>query len=197
MFFNAPTDATKVKHVVYLAAATVLGLLLSFLAHALIEMQYLAWAESTGRVVTFNSSCALHPALQAALWLGGAIGGFFVGRLWWRMVYIDRVWAKGRELKTANKALLRQPSAWLPLAMSAAALVVLLGHAALFGFSRQADEGTTANLFQLLIALQLPIVAVFAARSLPRAPKPALGVLALQFTAICLNFAVLFYFEHI
>ncbi len=37
MFFNAPGNPTKLKQAVYLIAATVLGVLLSFLAHAFIE----------------------------------------------------------------------------------------------------------------------------------------------------------------
>lgn len=96
MFFNAPAQPTKLKHAVYLAAATVLGLLLSFLAHAFIEMEYLSWMAAQHKVVTFYGSCALPPALQAALWLAGAVGGFFLGRFWWRKVYIERAWAKRR-----------------------------------------------------------------------------------------------------
>jgi hypothetical protein len=92
MFFNAPGEPTKLKQTIYLAAAIVLGLLLSFLAHVFIEMEYLAWADSAGKVVAFYGSCALHPALRAALWLAGGIGGFYLGRYWWRLVYIDRRW---------------------------------------------------------------------------------------------------------
>ncbi len=76
--------------------------------------------------------------------------------------------------------MMRQPSAFLPVAMSLAALAVVLGHVLMFGVAREADEGTAAHVFQLLIVAELPIVAFFALRWLPRFPKQALLVLALQ-----------------
>lgn len=79
-----------------------------------------------------------------------------------------------------NVSLLRKPSALLPVAMSLAALLVVLGHVVLYGGAREADEGTAAHIWQLLIAGQLPIVAFFAITWLPQAPKQALLVLVLQ-----------------
>lgn len=78
---------------------------------------------------------------------------------------------------------LRRPSALIPPAMSAAALGVVAGHVALFGTARQADEGAAAHLWQLLLAGQLPVIAFFVLRWLPRTPGPALLVLALQLSA--------------
>ena len=75
---------------------------------------------------------------------------------------------------------MKQPSAFLPVAMSLAALATVLGHVAIFGVVREADEGTAAHIFQLLIVAQLPIVAFFAIKWLPRTPKQALQVLAVQ-----------------
>jgi hypothetical protein len=75
---------------------------------------------------------------------------------------------------------LKQPSALIPLAMSLAALGLVLGHVAMFGVDREADEGTAAHLWQLLMAGQVPVVAFFAITTLPRAPRRALSVLALQ-----------------
>ena len=79
-----------------------------------------------------------------------------------------------------NISTLKKPSAWIPLAMSLAALAVVLTHVAIFGAAREADEGTAAHLWQLLMAGQLPIVAFFAIKWLPRIPKQALVVLTLQ-----------------
>lgn len=76
--------------------------------------------------------------------------------------------------------LLKRPSAFLPIAMSMAALAIVLGTVAIFGVPHDADEGTAAHLFQLLIVAQLPIVAVFAIKWGPRAPSEALRILALQ-----------------
>jgi hypothetical protein len=88
---------------------------------------------------------------------------------------------------------LKQPSACLPLAMSLAALALVLGHAARFGIVHEADEGTAAHIFQLLMVVQVPIVAFFAIKWLPRAPGPALRVLALQAGAALAAFAAVFF----
>ncbi|MGA2569566.1 MAG: hypothetical protein ABSF23_03535 [Terracidiphilus sp.] len=74
----------------------------------------------------------------------------------------------------------RHPSAFLPVAMSLAALAVVIGRIVLFGAAHEADEGAAAHIWQLLMAGQLPVLAFFAIKWLPRAPRQALGVLALQ-----------------
>ncbi|MFH0955760.1 MAG: hypothetical protein V1801_00910 [Candidatus Falkowbacteria bacterium] len=94
MFFNAPGNPTSLKRRVYLFAATILGLLLSFIAHALIEIKYLRFALDNSWLVSFYNSCALPPVFSIALLVLGAVGGFFLGRFWWRKVYIERVWVK-------------------------------------------------------------------------------------------------------
>ena len=75
--------------------------------------------------------------------------------------------------------LIRKPSGFVPIAMSLAGIGLIVLQLVTVGVTRQADEGTAAHLFQLLLAAQLPIVAYFAVRWLPRYPKPALAVLAL------------------
>ena len=82
-----------------------------------------------------------------------------------------------------NVSLIKQPSALLPMGMSLAALTLALGHVAVFGVVHEADEGTAAHLWQLLMAGQVPAVGYFALKWLPRAPGKALRVLALQFVA--------------
>lgn len=76
--------------------------------------------------------------------------------------------------------MLKRPSAFVPVAMSVAALVLLLISIATFGGAREADEGAIAHLWQLLIVGQLPVVAFFAIKWLPRAPRSAFPVLGLQ-----------------
>jgi len=90
---------------------------------------------------------------------------------------------------------LKQPSALLPVAMSVAALVLVLGHVAVFGVVREADEGAAAHLWQLLMAGQVPVVAYFALKWLPRAPAQALGVLALQAVAALAACAPVYWFN--
>jgi hypothetical protein len=69
------------------------------------------------------------------------------------------------------------------MAMSLMALAVVLLHILTFGVVREADEGSSAHVWQLLMAAQLPILAYFLIRWLPRAPRYALLVLALQIGA--------------
>jgi len=79
-----------------------------------------------------------------------------------------------------NISIMKKPSAFLPVSMSLAALAVVLGYVTMFGTARQEDEGTAAHLWQILMAGQAPVVAFFAIKWLPRAPRQALPVLALQ-----------------
>ena len=80
-------------------------------------------------------------------------------------------------------SLLRRPSAFIPVAMSIAAIALIVSYIALFGTERQADEGTAAHLWQLLMAGQVPIIAVFAIKWLPETPRHALPIIALQIAA--------------
>lgn len=88
--------------------------------------------------------------------------------------------------------IIKKRSAFLPISMSLGALVLLLWHVAAFGVVRQADEGVAARIYQLLMAAQVPIVAYFAISWLPRAPRQALLVLALQVGASLLTLAPIF-----
>ncbi len=75
----------------------------------------------------------------------------------------------------------RQPGALLPMAMSVAALTLVLVSLQRFGVPPpHADEGGTAHTWQALMLLQVPAVAWFAFKWMRRAPRLALGVLALQ-----------------
>jgi DNA-binding CsgD family transcriptional regulator len=87
----------------------------------------------------------------------------------------------GKEL--VMKAILKIPSAFLPLVMSFGAFATVLMYVALFGPARQADEGTAAHIWQILMAGQIPIILFFAIKWLPRAPKQALLILVLQGSA--------------
>jgi hypothetical protein len=75
---------------------------------------------------------------------------------------------------------LRNPIALIPIAMSAAAVAIVLVHLAFVGAAPQPDEGTEAHLWQLLMLGQLPIVAFFALTHVARNPGPALRLLGLQ-----------------
>jgi mannose/fructose/N-acetylgalactosamine-specific phosphotransferase system component IID len=78
---------------------------------------------------------------------------------------------------------LKHPTALIPIAMSLGALATLVIHIALFGVTHEADEGTAAHIWQLLMAGQLPVIAIFVLMWLPRAPKQTLQVVAVQVVA--------------
>lgn len=78
---------------------------------------------------------------------------------------------------------IKQPSALIPIAMSALAFTVCVGYAVIFGTARQSDEGTAAHLWQLLMAGQVPVILYFAVRWLPRTPRQGLLILGAQIGA--------------
>jgi hypothetical protein len=79
-----------------------------------------------------------------------------------------------------NISSIRQPGAWIPIAMSLSALATVLSHIAIFGAAREADEGAAAHIWQLLMAGQVPVVAFYAVKWLPRASGRTLQVLGVQ-----------------
>ena len=89
-------------------------------------------------------------------------------------------------------ALIKRPSAFLPVAMSLVALSLVVGHILIAGTAPQADEGTAAHLWQLLMAAQIPIIMFFAVRWLPQTPNGALPVLGLQALAAVAALAPVF-----
>jgi hypothetical protein len=99
------------------------------------------------------------------------------------MNHDKKFWPEGlsaMNTKVVGNSLIKQWSAWLPIAMSLAALALVLVHAAIIGIIHEADEGAAAHIFQILMAFQLPVIAFFAFKWLPKQPKKALQVLALQ-----------------
>lgn len=95
--------------------------------------------------------------------------------------------------KLVNISLIKQPSAYLPLAMSLAALILVLGHTAIFGVVHEPDEGAAAHIWQILMAVQLPILAYFMVKWMPRRPRESLQVLALLAATWLANFAAVYW----
>jgi hypothetical protein len=78
-------------------------------------------------------------------------------------------------------SLSKQPSAFLPMAMSIAALAVVVVSLARFGVPPpHADEGATAHTWQLLMLFQVPGIAWFAFKWVRKTPRLALCVLGIQ-----------------
>jgi hypothetical protein len=91
--------------------------------------------------------------------------------------------------------IVKQPSAFIPMAMSVMALAVVLCFLVANGVVHQADEGAEAHIWQLLMAGQCPIVVFFAIKWLPRAPRQTLSVLALQTCAGLASMAPVLFFH--
>ena len=96
---------------------------------------------------------------------------------------------------TTINTIIRRPTAFLPVALSLAALTLVLAHIALYGITHQPDEGAAAHLWQLLMALQLPIIAFFAIRYVPQQPRQASLILAIQLLSALLACAPVYFLK--
>src|SRR5215213_2001930 len=93
--------------------------------------------------------------------------------------------------------LIKLPSAWLPLVMSCAALILTLGYLVIVGIPEvpAEDEGTAAHLFQLLMGGQVPIIVYFMVRHFPENQKAALQTLVLQIIMMFIAFLPVYLLE--
>jgi hypothetical protein len=87
---------------------------------------------------------------------------------------------------------MKNPSAFLPVAMSLGALATIVLFIAFHGTAPQADEGAAAHIWQLLMAAQIPIILFFAIKWLPRSPRQAAPILAMQVGAALAAMAPVF-----
>ena len=95
--------------------------------------------------------------------------------------------------ETVARSPLRHPSAWIPLILSSAALAIVLIHFTRYGITHDADEGTSAHLFQIVMVLEVPAVLFFAVKWLPEAPEPAIRVLALHAAGVVAALASVYF----
>jgi len=89
-------------------------------------------------------------------------------------------------------SLIKKPSAWIPIVIPLIFFTYLVIHITIFGIVREKDEGMGAHLFQLWLVLEPLMVGFFAVKWLPRAPKQALLILAIQIVAALLPISVVF-----
>jgi hypothetical protein len=96
---------------------------------------------------------------------------------------------------------MRRPSGFVPLAMSGAALYVVLRHLVLFGAAPHApvdphvgrpDEGPEAHIWQIMMTGQVPIILYLAIRWLWSDPVGTLSVLGIQVLAVVATAAPVF-----
>ena len=140
-----------------------------------------AWAEAMERELHY-----VEGKLEGLRWAAGCVIATYIQR-------------GGQKMEQSFGIIVRKPSAFVPLAMSLTALA-LVGGAYIFslasgkgGLVREPDEGLIAHLWQLLMAGQLPVLAFFAIKWLPRAPKQTLCVLVLQAGAVLAAMAPVYF----
>ncbi|MEZ2389069.1 hypothetical protein AB6813_05870 [bacterium RCC_150] len=90
--------------------------------------------------------------------------------------------------------IIRHPSAWVPVAMSLAILIMIVATLISSGVSRQPDEGAAAHIFQIWLVVEVLAIAAFAVQWVPRRPKEALIVLAVQVSCALSACAPIWYF---
>ena len=95
----------EVKKTIYILLTIFLGVMLSFILHAIIEVAYIKYALSSGAEVRGTyflgvGWCALPPWVQYTLPVLGIVGGYFLGQHWWHVVYIQRRHWRFRKDKT-------------------------------------------------------------------------------------------------
>lgn len=80
------------KRIFYISCFTLLGILVQFLAHALLEIWYL------NRYTPFDGWYTFHSVASAILFIAGAASGYWAGVHFWRVIYIEkryfRKWVK-------------------------------------------------------------------------------------------------------
>ena len=84
---------TKFLKPIYLLATTFLGFILSFIAHAILELLYIYFATSENYTIAWTSPVhrgALPLWLQIALVVAGLAGGLYLGFHWYKIVYIEK-----------------------------------------------------------------------------------------------------------
>ena len=94
--------------------------------------------------------------------------------------YMAAMPSSPKELPQSFGAILMKPSGLVPLMMSLAALADVVVSIAIFGIVHETDEGTAAHIWQLLMAGQMPILAFFAVKWLPRAPRQTVPVVNVE-----------------
>jgi len=92
--------------------------------------------------------------------------------------------------------LIKQPSAWLPVALSLAVFAVMLIFIATSGVpAPQPDEGTAAHLFQIWLLLEVLMISFFVFKWLPQKPRETLVVFAMQAGTMLLPMAIVHYLQ--
>lgn len=93
---GVPGPQVHIKKGFYIFAFTILGVLLQFVVHGVLETWYIGLLLANFRTYSLGMSWSawvtIHNVLTVALFAAGVAFGFQQGRYWWRRVYIERKW---------------------------------------------------------------------------------------------------------
>lgn len=82
------------KKTVYIISFTALGMLLQFLLHAFVEMWYIGLLlrdfAAFGFGLSWDDWFMIHAILTAIFFIGGATIGFYAGKKWWQIIYVEQ-----------------------------------------------------------------------------------------------------------
>lgn len=82
------------KRAIYIIAFTVVGILLQFLLHALVERWYVIKLvfqfDTYGFGLTWDEWFLVHHVTAVLLFIGGTALGFWQGRYWWPKLYDEQ-----------------------------------------------------------------------------------------------------------
>lgn len=86
------------KKGIYIFLFSILGLLLGFLLHAIVEIIYIRLLinnyETFGFGLDFSVWFTIHKVWAIITLLGGLWFGYYQGKKWWRVLYVERKYSR-------------------------------------------------------------------------------------------------------
>ena len=86
------------KRTIYIALFTLLGIVLSFIVHAALEIPIINLLvkdfDTYGLGFSWDTWYAIHGVIAILLFLIGAIGGYTQGVHWWQVIYVEKRYPK-------------------------------------------------------------------------------------------------------
>lgn len=84
----------KMKRKIYIGLTMLFGVELMVVLHALVESWYISMLTTNNTPITSYKfwvfSTYLPLWLPAIMLIGGLVGGFFLGKWWWQIVYVEK-----------------------------------------------------------------------------------------------------------
>jgi len=84
----------KLKRKIYIAFTMLLGVEIMVIVHVLLESWYVSFLTASRVQPAINHvwlfSTYLPLWISALLFIGGLVGGYFLGKWWWQIVYIEK-----------------------------------------------------------------------------------------------------------